>query len=376
MPRKTFKEKGHDKKVSRLQIESKSTEELKQTHRFISNLLEYRKTKKLETTYIGGLQKSIDYNEENKIYCAYNFDGTITGRLSCGGYKAGKDQPKGVSFHTLPRIQEYNVRSTCVAPPGYVFVTVDYAAMELRVLAHLAREDKMIQAFKSGDDLHWFTTELIYEKPRDQLIKDQRQGAKETSFLTIYGGTAVALAGKLGCSIGHAQWIMDSWFKAYDKIQPYMDHVYKFIEENKYAYSIFGRRRNLLNVKSRNRSIKQAALRQGLNFTIQSTASDILLCALLGIDQEFKARNLNSRICQTVHDSGEFLVAYDELEEALGIIKYYMERNPIMTNRFGVSLSVPLETEFICGKSFGDGIEYEKGELPNPKEIMEYMNAN
>ena len=119
------------------------------------------------------------------------------------------------------------------------------------------------------------------------------------------------------------------------------------------------------------------ALRQGLNFTIQSVASDILLCALLGIGKEFKHRGMKSRICQTVHDSGEFLVKEEELDEALRIIDYYMVQNPIMTNRFGIKLDVPLTIDVLVGGSFGDGIEahIEKGNITNSQEISNYLNG-
>jgi len=378
MSKRTWKQKKEDEQVSASVIHGKSTEELKEAQKFITDLLDFRKTKKLESTYIGGMEKSIKFNKENKIYCSYNFDGTVTGRLSCSKYSAGNMKPKGVSFHTLPREEgEYNIRSMVVAPPGYVFVTVDYSAMELRVLSHVAKEKKMQKAFIENDDLHWYTAELIHGKGRKLLTKEDRQEAKATSFLIIYGGTEATLAPKIGKSVEQARGVMNSWFDVYDSIRPYMDFIYESINKNKYAYSLFGRRRHLQNVDSNNPKVVRRALRQGLNFTIQSVASDILLCALLGIGKEFKHRGMKSRICQTVHDSGEFLVKEEELDEALRIIDYYMVQNPIMTNRFGIKLDVPLTIDVLVGGSFGDGIEahIEKGNITNSQEISNYLNG-
>jgi DNA polymerase-1 len=256
-----------------------------------------------------------------------------------------------------------------------VFITVDQAAMELRILSHVAKETQMQKAFLNKDDLHWYTGELIHDLPRTELTKEHRQQAKETSFLVVFGGSAAALAPKIGRSVVEAGYILKSWNQAYPAISLYKDYVYDYIREHKYAYSLFGRRRHLQNIKSPNPRIRDHALRQGMNFTIQSVASDILLCSLLGIDMEFKAFGMRSRIVQTVHDSGEFIVPFEELGEALEIIKYNMEEVSIMKNRFGLRLDVPLEAEFICGKSFGDGLCFSKGETPNVDKILEYMNG-
>jgi DNA polymerase-1 len=378
MSRRNWRQRKEDEQVSSSVIHGKSTSDLKEAQKFIMDLLEFRKTKKLESTYIGGMERSVEYNGENKIYCTYNFDGTVTGRLSCSKYSAGNKKPKGVSFHTLPREEgEYNIRSMVVAPPGYAFVTVDYSAMELRVLSHVAKEKKMQKAFIENDDLHWYTAELIHGKSRKDLSRLERQEAKATSFLIVYGGTEATLAPNIGKTVEQARAVMDSWFEVYDSIQPYMDFIYENIRDNKYAYSLFGRRRHLQNVDSRNPKVAKKALRQGLNFTIQSVASDILLCSLLGIGREFRHRGMKSRICQTVHDSGEFLVELEELDEALKIIDYYMVQNPIMTNRFGIKLDVPLSIEMLVGSSFGDGIEafLENGVITNRDEVTQYLDS-
>ena len=209
MGRRNWRQRKKDEERCDAVIRSTDTQSLKRAQKFITDLLEFRKTKKLESTYINGIAKAMSYNEQDRIYCSYNFDGTVTGRLSCGRQSAGKDKPMGVSFHTLPRSTDYNIRSCVVAPPGYVFFTVDYSAMELRVLSHVAKEKKMQKAFISKDDLHWYTAELIHKKDRSQMQKElQRQDAKETSFLIVYGGTEATLANKLNKSVAEAKGII------------------------------------------------------------------------------------------------------------------------------------------------------------------------
>ena len=193
-------------------------------------------------------------------------------------------------------------------------------------------------------------------------------------FLIVYGGTDATLANKLNKTVVEAKGIMDSWYGVYPAVPKFMDFVHEFIKENHYAYSLFGRRRHLLNITSRDPGVRKRAFRQGLNFTIQSVASDILLCALLGIDREFKARGMKSRIAQTVHDSGEFLILYEEFDEAVEIIGRFMLGNPIMKEVFGLIFDVPFEVEWICGHSFGDGLEF-KGTNPVKSEVMEYLGV-
>ena len=369
-----WKHRDEGKKISRSVVQSKSTEELLEGRTFIKGLLDLRKSQKLEKTYINGTQKALDYTDTGKIYVDYKLDGTTTGRLSCTAYNA--EEPMGVSFHTLPRETDNNIRSMFVAPPEYAFLTVDYAAMELRVLAHVAKEGNMQNAFNLGEDLHTYTARLLFNK-RD-ITKQERQIAKTVSFLIVYGGGAFNLAETMRIPRSRAEFIIDSYKDVYPGVFQYMDFVNNFIKENGYAYTIFGRRRNLPDVASSDFSVVNRAFRQGLNFTIQSTASDILLCGLLGIRRSFVSNSLKARIVSTVHDSLELICPYDEIEQVTSIVYDQLVNYPYIREKFNIEFDVPLSIDVEIGKSFGEAVavDYSGEQIHNLGSILDYLGVS
>ena len=353
MSKWTHREEG--KRISQSVLQGKSTEELTNVRKFLHGLLELRKSQKLERTYIAGTKKAIAYNGLPKIYVDYRFDGTATGRLSCAAYTAAK--PMGVSFHTLPRDKDTNVRSFFVSPDNHYFITIDYAAMELRVLAHVAKDGNMQKAFNDGEDLHTYTAKMLFNK--EKITKSERQIAKAVSFLIVYGGGAFNLAETTGISIHQAKRIIKSYQDVYPAVFEYMDFVQNFIKKNHYAYTIFGRRRNLPDITSKDFSIQSRAFRQGLNFTIQSTASDILLGSLLGADRRLREQEVNAYPIATVHDSVEVICHKDDLIKCLEIIYDEMVNYPFIKENFNIHFDVPLKIDVEVGHSFGDGVEID-----------------
>ncbi len=369
-----WQHRDEGKKISKSVIRSKSLEELKDASKFITQLLELRKAQKLQKTYIHGTKKALNYNESGKLYVDYRLDGTATGRLSCEAYNAEK--PMGVSFHTLPRETTTNIRSMFVAPKGKAFVTVDYAAMELRVLAHIAKEKSMQHAFKSGADLHSYTARLLFNK--ENITKEERQIAKTVSFLIVYGGGAFNLSETMAIPLDRAEEIISNYQRVYPGIFRYMEFVNDFIKENCYAYTIFGRRRNLPDVRSKDRSVINRALRQGLNFTIQSSASDILLCSLLGVAKRFKENSLDAKVVATVHDSLEIISSEKDLEACLEIVYDELVNYPNLRRLFGINFDVPLAVDFEVGRSFGDGkdVTFADNKPTNLDDILAYLKEN
>ena len=351
-----WKKKADEKKISKWKISEHSTDHLLKAKSFVGGLLDLRKSEKLYRTYVKGVRNAALYNDEDKVYVDYKLDGTTTGRLSCTAYNATKSM--GLSFHTLPRETKNNIRSIFVAPPGFRFITVDYASMELRVLAHIAKEYKMQKAFKDGIDLHKYTGSLLFNKSQDKVTKQERQVAKTTSFLIVYGGSKFQLSEIMRIPLRKADKVIETYKEVYSGIFQYMDFIEKIIMKNKYAYSIFGRRRNLPDIESKNYAVAAKAVRQGINFTIQSTASDILVCSLIGIAKKLEERGMKTRIVSTVHDSLEIISPDDELDEACKIIHNEMVNYPYIRKHFGISFDVPLEIEILVGDSFGDGEEY------------------
>jgi DNA polymerase-1 len=350
-----WKHREEGKKISKSVVASKSTEDLKNAQGFLKGLLNLRKSEKLTKTYIDGTKKAIDYNGKNKVFVDFRFDGTATGRLSCAAYNAQKAM--GVSFHTLPRETENNIRSLFTAPPGWSFIAADYAAMELRVLSHIAKEGNMQLAFNQGADLHTYTAKLLFNK--ENIKKEERQIAKAVSFLIVYGGGAFNLSETMGIPMKRAERIIKDYENVYPGIFEYMDFVNRFIKENGYAYTIFGRKRNLPDVYSNDRQVVNRALRQGLNFTIQSSASDILLTSLLGASRRFKEAGMQAVPVATVHDSIEIICPKEEVKDTLMILYDEMVNYPTIKEIFNIHFDVPLSIDAEVGSSFGDGVEVE-----------------
>lgn len=369
-----WKHRDESKKVSRSVVKSKTVEELRDASKFITQLLDLRKAEKLQKTYIHGTTKALEYNQGHRLYVDYRLDGTATGRLSCAAYNAQK--PMGVSFHTLPRETKTNIRSMFVAPKGKAFVTVDYAAMELRVLAHIAKEKSMQQAFKSGADLHTYTAKLLFSK--DEITKEERQIAKTVSFLIVYGGGAFNLAETMAIPLDRAEGIIKNYQRVYPGVFQYMEFVNEFIKNNGFAYTIFGRRRNLHDVRSKDRSVVNRALRQGLNFTIQSSASDILLCGLVGVSKRFKDNGLDAKVVATVHDSLEIICSENDLFECLEIVYDELVNYPHLRKLFGINFEVPFGIDMEVGRSFGDGVDVSiaDGIPTNIEEIKTYLGEH
>ena len=347
------------KKISKSVLASKTTEELQESKKFLKGLLDLRKSEKLTKTYIQGTRNAVAYNERDKIFVDFRFDGTTTGRLSCAAYNA--EEAMGVSFHTLPRETETNIRSIFKSPPGYSFITVDYAAMELRVLSHIAKEGNMQKAFNEGADLHTYTAQLLFNK--DEVSKQERQIAKTVSFLIVYGGGPFNLSETMGIPLSKAEKIIGNYRNVYPGIFEYMEFINEFIRNNHYAYTIFGRRRNLPDIVSRDRGVVNRALRQGLNFTIQSSASDILLCGLLGVSRRFKDLGLDARPVATVHDSVEIICKDSDIETCLEIVYDELVNYPTVKSVFNIYFDVPLQIDVEVGTSFGtaDSVSFVDG---------------
>lgn len=355
-------------------IEIKTTEELQNAHKFIEALLKYRAIQKQRTTYTKGLKKALEATGQDKIFLNYNLDGTVTGRLSCVGYKVGGVN-LGLSFHTMPRDKKSNIRSVFSAPEGWIFNAADYSAMEMRVMASISCDTNLQEAFIKGFDPHTYVASMIFKVPLDKVSKTQRQIAKSISFLIIYGGSAFKLANDMQIPLYEAEAIMQTYFERFPKVKQFKDIVEKFLVERAYIPTIFKRRRNLENVNSSDKQTVARTIRQALNNTVQSPANDILLFALLGICIEFESRGLRSIVCATVHDSIEWYSPPEELEETHEIVRYYMRENPLL-KAFGVTISVPLEVDSDAGKSFGDMIEvkWKDNKIQNVQEILDYVN--
>jgi len=346
--------------IARAVLNSMTDDQVKAAKRFFDRFSEYKKLTKLHSVYIEGARTALKNTGNSRMYVKYNIDGTVTGRISNSGANVGrkKEDKIGVSFHTLPRESlDVNIRDYVVAPKGHDFITIDMKAMELRVLAHVANEENMIHAFKSGVDLHSYSAGLTFNKDPKDVTKLERQIAKEVSFLTVYGGTAFTLASKRNIPEDRAEEIIHSWLRAFPGVGRYMNTIDEYIKQFGYAKTIFGRYRHLPNVRSPFKSVRREAFRQGLNFTIQSAASDILLCGMLGVIEKLKG--MKAKVVATVHDSLELIAPKNETKKVVEIVKDELENYHYLKENFHINLKVPLGVDVEVGSSFGNGVEYE-----------------
>ena len=346
--------------IARAVLNSMTDDQVKAAKRFFDRFSEYKKLTKLHSVYIEGARTALANTGNSRMYVKYNIDGTVTGRISNSGANVGrkKENKIGVSFHTLPRESlDVNIRDYVVAPKGHDFITIDMKAMELRVLAHVANEENMIHAFKSGVDLHSYSAGLTFNKDPKDVTKLERQIAKEVSFLTVYGGTAYTLASKRNIPEERAEEIINSWLRAFPGVGRYMNTIDEYINQFAYAKTIFGRYRHLPNVRSPFKNVRREAFRQGLNFTIQSAASDILLCGMLGVIEKLKG--MKAKVVATVHDSIELIAPKNETKKVVEIVKDELENYHYLKENFHINLKVPLGVDVEVGSSFGNGVEYE-----------------
>ncbi len=348
---------------------------------YIDLLLKYKGRVKQHKTYVKGVEKATVYNEDGRVYSSYNFGNVVTGRLSCSTYSVGKDR-KGISFHTLPRPDEddpINLRSMMTADKDKVFVAADFSQAELRVLAQCCKDKNLIEAFNTGQDLHRFTASLVFGKDVKDVTKQERQIAKSVSFLIVYGGGPNKLAEQIGKSVGYCKNIFKAYQDSFPKVFNWINFVHKFVKKNGYAVSIFGRRRHLPNVNSPNRKYQYRALRQGMNFVIQSSASDLMLHSILRLQKYLKATGLDAQILATVHDSVEVQCSKKDLKKVVELMRYVLESTEDFKGLYGLDFVVPFVVDVEAGRSFGDMIDAEfadKGHLLNEAEIINYVETS
>ena len=345
---------------------------------FITKLLAYKTLYKQYKTYVKGVELALENNENGRIYSQYNFATTVTGRLSCSKYSAGrkKTESKGVSFHTLPRTTAdgVNLRKLMLADSGKVFIAADFSQAELRVLAHCSNDQNLINAFKSGEDLHTYTASLVFGKPISDVNKEERQVAKSCIFLIVYGGSYKKLAEQIGKSESYAKDIFSRFQAQFPGIFKFMKVVNKFTTDNAYSMSLFGRRRNLPNVKSPQPKYRYRALRQGLNFVIQSSTSDMVLNSLLNMKNKIQELGWDDvEILATVHDSIEVQCDQENTERVVKLIKECMEDISYLKTKYNMDFKVPMKVDVEVGDSFGSVEEVEFDDNMNPVNISDLI---
>ena len=292
-------------------------EKLKSKHPIIGKLLEYRGLKKLLSTYIDALPELIN-PESGKIHTSFNQAVAATGRLSS----------------TNPNLQNIPVRDElgreirrAFIPDNddCIFFSADYSQIELRIMAHLSEDPHMVEAFRSGEDIHAATAAKIYGVDVSEVTGDMRRKAKTANFGIIYGISVFGLAERLGIPRSESKELIDGYFNTYPRIKEYMDESINVAKEKGYVETIFKRKRFLPDINSHNAVVRGYAERNAINAPIQGSAADIIKLAMVRIHNRFEKEKLRSRMILQVHDELNFNVYKDEAEIVKRIVLDDME---------------------------------------------------
>jgi len=315
--------------------DAESLEKIKDEHLIIGKILEYKQYAKLKSTYADGLNHVIN-PETGRIHSKFNQMVTATGRLS-------STEP---NLQNIPVRQEAGrlFRNMFVAKEGYSFIDADYSQIELRILAALAGDDAMIDAFNKGDDVHKTTAMQVFGVSEEEVTSLLRARAKAVNFGIVYGQGDFSLGQDLGITKKEAKEYIDKYFEKFPKIKAFLDKLVTDAKENGYSETIFNRRRYVPEINSQNFHVRSFNERVAMNMPIQGTAADIIKIAMVKVYQELK--KMKSKLILQVHDELLIEVADDEIESVKQIIKRSMEE--------AVDLKVQLKVELGVGKSWGE----------------------
>ncbi|MGN1014312.1 MAG: DNA polymerase I [Butyricicoccus sp.] len=307
-------------------------EALRGYHVIADMLIEYRQLTKLQSTYVDGLLKVIS-PEDGRIRTTFQQMVTATGRLS-------STDP---NLQNIPVRQELGseLRHMFRAKDGCVLIDADYSQIELRVLAHIAQDETMIAAFNSGTDIHTVTASQVFHCAPEEVTPLMRRSAKAVNFGIVYGISGFSLAGDIGVTVKQAGEYMDSYLQTYHGVRDYMERIKAEAKEAGYVSSMFGRRRYLPELKSKNFNIRSFGERVALNTPIQGTAADIIKIAMVRVWRRLRAEGLQTKLILQVHDELILEAPESEIEPATRILTEEMEH--------ACTLSVPLRVDAAHG---------------------------
>ncbi len=300
-------------------------------HPVVEALLEYREYEKLRGTYVDGYLPLIE--ADGRIHTRFNQMAATTGRLS-------SDRP---NLQNIPVRSESGrtIRRAFVAGEGAEFLVADYSQIELRVLAHMSQDPFLLDAFRSGSDIHTATAARVWGLDQSAVTSDQRRTAKMINFGLLYGMEAFGLADRLDISRAEAQEHMDAYFSQFVKVKEFMASVVTLARNQGYTTTLFGRRRYLPELKSDNFRIRQMGERMALNAPVQGTAADIIKKAMIDLDARLRAEDLASTLILQIHDELILESPLDEIDVAEKVVVETMEGV--------VDLDVPLRVDVATG---------------------------
>lgn len=306
---------------------------LAEAHPVVKYVLEWRHYAKLLGTYVTGMQPLVN---RGRIHTEFNQCVTATGRLSSMNPNLQNIPVRGE--------EAKDVKSAFVASEGCVLVSADYSQIELRMLAHLSGDEKLIEAYNNSEDIHALTASRILGIPQSEVTPAQRRDAKAVNFGIIYGMSDYGLSENISVPVYKAKEFIEKYFATYPKVREYMDSNVAFAREHGYSVTMLGRRRNLKDITSSNYLTRSAAERMAMNTPLQGSAADVVKLAMLAVEK--RLAGMKSKMILQIHDELIVDAAEDEADEIVRILKEEMEN--------AVKLRVPLIAEANTAKNWGD----------------------
>lgn len=312
-------------------------EKLRDKHPIVNFIMEYRQLAKLKSTYCDGLTAVVNPNT-HRIHSVFTQTVTVTGRLS-------STEPNLQNIPTRTELGR-EIRKMFVAKEGYVLVDADYSQIELRVLAHIANDETMINAFRNNEDIHAVTASQVLGIPLEDVTKEQRSSAKAVNFGIVYGIGEFSLAQDLHISVKEAKAYIESYLEKYHGVRNYMESIKEQAKKDGYVKTMLNRIRYIPELKSPNYNIRQFGERVALNTPIQGTAADIIKLAMVRVDNRLINEGLKSKLILQVHDELIVEAHKDEVDKVKQILSEEMQG--------AMELNVPLKVDMSTGHSWYD----------------------
>lgn len=310
---------------------------LRDKHPIVNFIMEYRQLAKLKSTYCDGLTAVVNPNT-HRIHSVFTQTVTVTGRLS-------STEPNLQNIPTRTELGR-EIRKMFVAKDGYVLVDADYSQIELRVLAHIANDETMINAFRNNEDIHAVTASQVLGIPLEDVTKEQRSSAKAVNFGIVYGIGEFSLAQDLHISVKEAKAYIESYLEKYHGVRNYMESIKEQAKKDGYVKTMLNRIRYIPELKSPNYNIRQFGERVALNTPIQGTAADIIKLAMVRVDNRLINEGLKSKLILQVHDELIVEAHKDEVDKVKQILSEEMQN--------AMKLNVPLKVDMSTGHSWYD----------------------
>jgi DNA polymerase-1 len=310
-------------------------ESLRGKHEVVDHLLEYRQLSKLKSTYVDGLLNLMDPHT-GRVYTSFNQTIASSGRLS-----SSNPNLQNIPVRTdLGR----QIRRAFIADPSYVLLSADYSQFELRILAHITHEPRLVEVFNNSEDIHTITAATLFAVPVEEVTKDQRRLAKTVVYAVLYGQSAYGLANVTGMTNSDSAEFIKRYHEIFPRIKMYVDSTLQQARTQGYVNTLYGRKRFFPDMHSLSHTERQALEREAINMPIQGTNADLIKIAMIQLHHALKDQHLKTRMILQVHDELVFEVPVEELERVKKLIEARME---------GVAkLDVPIKVEMKLGKNW------------------------